>query len=58
MIRVGWKRIAAEMSVGVGAIYRVVLEGSSKGSFGPQLSAVQKARSKHDTPADNPLVAL
>ena len=24
----GWKRIAAEMGVGVGTIYRVVLEGS------------------------------
>jgi hypothetical protein len=24
---VGWKRIAAEMGVGVGTIYRVVLEG-------------------------------
>jgi DNA invertase Pin-like site-specific DNA recombinase len=25
---VGWKRIAAEMGVGVGTIYRVALEGS------------------------------
>jgi hypothetical protein len=28
---VSWKRIAAEMGVGVGAIYRVALEGSGKG---------------------------
>jgi DNA invertase Pin-like site-specific DNA recombinase len=25
---IGWKRIAAEMGVGVGTIYRVALEGS------------------------------
>jgi hypothetical protein len=25
---VGWKRIAAELGVGVGTIYRVVLDGS------------------------------
>jgi DNA invertase Pin-like site-specific DNA recombinase len=25
---VGWKRIAAEMGVGVGTIYRIALEGS------------------------------
>ena len=25
---VGWKRIAAEMEVGVGTLYRVALEGS------------------------------
>jgi hypothetical protein len=36
---IGWQRIAAEMGVGAGTLYRVALEGSKTGErfFEPQL---------------------